>query len=82
MGSASSVIGSVFFFQADDGIRYSLSLVGSEMFLRDSSGRFRLYNASNTTINLEGNTTRDSYILGDLGTVSNTQLTLPTTPYL
>jgi len=39
-------------------------------FLRNEtgpSGRFQLMNAGSTTINLEGNTTRDNYILGDLG---------------
>ena len=48
--------------------KYSAS--GYLWFLRNEtgpSGRFQLYNAGSTTINLEGNTTRDSYILGDLG---------------
>ena len=48
--------------------KYSAS--GYLWFLRNevgNSGRFQLMNAGSTTINLEGNTTRDNYILGDLG---------------
>ncbi len=48
--------------------KYSAS--GYLWFLRNEtgpSGRFQLMNVGNTTINLEGNTTRDNYILGDLG---------------
>ena len=46
------------------------SAAGYLWFLRNEtgpSGRFQLMNAGSTTINLEGNTTRDNYILGDLG---------------
>ena len=55
--------------------KYSAS--GYLWFLRNEtgpSGRFQLYNAGSTTINLEGNTTRDNYILGDLG-IGNTSPT-------
>jgi len=48
--------------------KYSSS--GYLWFLRheaNNSGRFQLFNAGSTTINLEGNTTRDNYILGDVG---------------
>ena len=57
--------------------KYSAS--GYLWFLRNEtgpSGRFQLYNAGSTTINLEGNTTRDSYILGDLGIGTTSPTTL------
>ena len=46
------------------------SAAGYLWFLRNEtgpSGRFQLMNAGSTTINLEGNTTRDNYILGNVG---------------